>query len=103
MENKADIDFTTETKKKKVLLFWWCVVYHFSSTKSIFSRKQTDRKLKNHPRIKICVRRAEKLGLLEQQTSHLIAMEFLFLRPAIFSLNSNVALHASSLEPPWSS
>jgi len=61
MENKADIDFTTETKKKKVLLFCWCVVYHFSSTKSVFSRKQTDRKLKNHPRIKICVRRAEKI------------------------------------------
>jgi len=28
-------------------------------------------------------------------------MEFLSLRPANFSLNRNVALHARSLGPPW--
>ena len=42
------------------------------------------------------------LGLLEQQTSLPIAMEFLPLRPANFSSNRNVALHARSLGPPWS-
>jgi len=51
-------------------------------------------------RIKTCVRRAAKLGLLAQQTSLLIAMEFFSLRPANFSSNRNVALHARSLGPP---
>jgi len=41
------------------------------------------------------------LGLLEQQTSLSIAMEFLSLWPANFSLNRNVALDACRLGPPW--
>ena len=43
----------------------------------------------------------QNLGLLEQQTSLLIAMEFLCLRPANFFSNCNVALHTRSLGPPW--
>jgi len=43
----------------------------------------------------------QKLGLLEQQTCLLIAMEFLSLRPANFSSNRNVALHPRNLGPPW--
>jgi len=43
----------------------------------------------------------QTLGLLEQQTSLIIAMEFLFLQPANFSSNRNVSLHACSLGPPW--
>jgi len=42
----------------------------------------------------------QTLGLLEEQTSLLIAMAFLFLRPANFSSNRNVALQAHSLGPP---
>jgi len=59
------------------------------------TRKQTNRKLKNYPRIKNCIRRAAKLGLLEQQRSLLIAMEFFSLRLAKFSSNRNVALICS--------
>jgi len=43
-----------------------------------------------------------RLGLLEHQTSLLIAVEFLSLRPANFSSNRNVALHACSLGLTWS-
>jgi len=42
----------------------------------------------------------QKLGLLEQQMSLLIAMEFLSLQPADFSSNRNVALCARSLRQP---
>jgi len=42
----------------------------------------------------------QRLSLLEQQTSLLIAVEFLSLRPANFFSNRNVALHARNLEPP---
>jgi len=45
----------------------------------------------------------QTLGLLEQQTSLRIAMEFLSLRPANISANRNVALHARNLGPPCSS
>jgi len=42
----------------------------------------------------------QKLGLLEQQMSLLIAMEFLSLQPADFSSNCNVAHCARSLGQP---
>jgi len=42
----------------------------------------------------------QKLGLLEQQMSLLIAMEFLSSQPADFSSNRNVALCARSLGQP---
>ena len=41
----------------------------------------------------------KKLGLLEQQTSLSIAMEFLSLWPANFSSNRNAALHSRCLGP----
>ena len=41
----------------------------------------------------------KKLGLLEQQMSLSIAMEFLSLRPANFSSNRNAVLHSRSLGP----
>jgi len=44
----------------------------------------------------------QKLGILEQQTCLFIAMEFLSLRPTNFSSSRNLALHARSLGPPWS-
>jgi len=42
----------------------------------------------------------QTLGLLEQQTSLLIAMEFLCLRPAKFSSNRNVAFMLAVLDHP---
>jgi len=51
-------------------------------------------------RIKIALGVQQKLGLLEQQTSFLIAMKFLSLRPANFSSNRSVALHAAVLDHP---
>jgi len=44
----------------------------------------------------------QKLGLLGQQTSSSIAMEF-SLRTANISPNRNVAHHARSVGPPWHS
>jgi len=67
------------------------------------SRKQTNTKLKITLESKVALGMQYKVGLLEQQTSLLIAMECLSLGPANFSSNCNVALHARSLGPPWSS
>jgi len=66
---------------------------------------QTNRKHKNYPRIENCVRRAAKIRstTVEQQTSLLTTMEFLFLRPANVSSNRNAALHPCSLGPPCTS
>jgi len=102
-EIKADIDFITKNKKQNCfVILLVCCVSLFEQKISVLSRKQTNRKPKNYP-IKNCVRHAgaAKLGLLEQQASLIIAMEFLPLRPANFSSNPNVALHARSLGPPW--
>jgi len=49
---------------------------------------------------KIALGVQKKLGLLEQKTGLSIAVEFLSLRPANFSSNRNVALHAHSLGSP---
>jgi len=49
------------------------------------SLKQTNRKLEKNARIKNYVRVQQKLGLVEQQTSLSIAVEFLSLRPKIFA------------------
>jgi len=86
-----------------VLLFCWCVVYLFSSRISLFSvaNKRTEN-LKITLESKTALGVQQKLGLLEQQTSLLIVMELLYLRPANFSSNRNVALDARGLGPPCS-
>ena len=68
---------------------------------SFFSGKQTEI-LKIIIESKIALDIQQNLGLLEQQISLLIAMDFLFLRFANFSSNHNVDLHACSPRPPWS-
>jgi len=93
----------------ELLLPWKVPVYATASvgcTNEIFVEQKSANRLskgwKALPyRIKNCVRRAAKLGLLEQQTSLLIAMKFLSLRSANISLIHTVALHTRSLGPPW--
>ena len=74
-----------------------CIVF---LAENIFFESQTN-KHKTYSRIKSFCRRAAKLGLLEQRTSLFVAMECLSLRPANFSSNRNMALHARSLGPRW--
>jgi len=72
----------------------------FLAANLYFESQTNKQKTCIYPRIKNCVRRAAKVGPLEQKTSRSIAMEFLSLRPANCSSNRNVALHARSLGPP---
>jgi len=65
------------------------------------AKKQTEN-LKITLQSKIPLGVQQKLGLLQQQTSLLITVEFVSSRPANFSSNCNVALNARSLGPPWS-
>ena len=79
-------------------------MYLFSSRKSLFwvPNKETENfEVKITLESNIALGVQQTLGLLEQQTSLRIAMEFLSLRPANFSSSRNVALHARSLGPPW--
>jgi len=69
-----------------------CCVSFFQQKISILSRKQTEN-LKITLELKIALGVQQKLGLLEQQTSLLTTMEFLFLRPANLSSNRNAAPH----------
>jgi len=61
-EIKADIDFIIETKKL-FCFFVGVLCVFFSSRKSLVwvANKQTNRKVKNYPRIKNCPRRAAKI------------------------------------------
>jgi len=79
-----------------------CCVSFFQQKISILSRKQTEN-LKITLESKIALGVQQKLGLLEQQTSLLTTMEFIFLRQANLSSNRNAALHACSLGPPCTS
>ena len=71
---------------------------HFGSQ----TMKQKNFKVKINLESNIAFGVQQTLGLLEQQTSLLIAMKFLSLQPANFSSNPNVTLHARSLGPPCS-
>jgi len=98
---KQTLTLQPKTRNKKLFCYFVGVLCIFYCQKiCILSRKQTNRKLKTYPRIKNCVRHAAKLGLLEQQTSLLIAMEFFSLQPAHLSSSCHAALHARSLGPP---
>jgi len=101
-EIKTGIDFITKTKKNCIVNLLVCCVSFFYQKISILSRKQTEN-LKITLESKIALGVQQNLGLLEQQTSFLTTMEFLFLRPANFSSNRNAALHACSLRPPCTS
>ena len=79
-----------------------CCVSFFDQKIPILSRKQTEN-LKITLESKIALGVQQNLGLLEQKTSLLTTMDFLFLRPANFSSNHNAALHACSLGPPCTS
>jgi len=80
-------------------------VYLFSSRKSLLrvpNNETENFKVKTTFESNVALGVQQTVGLLEQQASLLIAMEFLSLRPAIFSSNRNVALRARSHGPPWS-
>ena len=101
-EIKADIDFITKTKKKLFCYFVGLLCIFFLAENLYFeSQTNKQKNLKMTIESKIAFGVQQKLGLLEQQTSLLMALEFLSLQPANFSSNRNVALHARSLGPPW--
>jgi len=103
-EIKADIDFINKTKKK-LFCYFVGVLCIFFLAENLYFELQTNKQTKNLTitlESKIALGVQQKLGLLEQQASLLIALESLSLRPANFSSKHNVALHARSLGPPWS-
>jgi len=64
------------------------------------SRKQTNRKLKNYPRIKNYVRRAPKIRRIRTADEFSNCNGVPILWNATFTSNRNVALHARNLGPP---
>jgi len=71
------------------------VAYPFLA-ENLYFESQTNKKLKNYPKIQNCVRRAAKITSTRTASQSLIAMGFSLL-PANFPSNRNVALHACSL------
>jgi len=59
---KGTLTLKPKPKNKKLFCYFVGVLCIFCLQKICVSRKQTNRKLKNYPRIKYCFRRAAKIG-----------------------------------------